>query len=41
MAHTNAVRFELYYDNGIFGGTFGSMIIARREARDELAWNKS
>jgi hypothetical protein len=40
MAHTNAMRFELYYDNGIFGGTFGSMIIARREGRDELGWQQ-
>ena len=36
----SSMRFELYYDNGIFGGTFGSMIIARREWRDELGWQQ-
>ena len=36
----SSMRFELYYDNGIFGGTFGSLIIARREARDELGWQR-
>jgi hypothetical protein len=35
------MRFELYYANGIFGGTFGSMIIARREEGMGLAGNKS
>jgi hypothetical protein len=33
------MRLELYYDNGIFRGAFGSLIIARREARDELGCN--
>jgi hypothetical protein len=38
MAHTDAMRCELYYDNGIFGGTFESLLIASREARDEHGW---
>ena len=34
------MRFELHYDNGMFGGVFGSLIIARREARDERGWQQ-